>query len=361
MDAFHDTRKGLSFSWADMRVLVIGGTRFFGYHIVKKLLADGHEVTLFNRGQTPDDLGTQVRRIKGDRNDRQDFFQKLGEEKFDVVVDMIAFQAEDRQSAVETFTGNIGHFFHISTGSVYIVTKDFPCPLHEEDFDREIFPKPEKNEEWWLYGYHKRKCEEVLRQAYEKHGFPVTILRLPIVMGERDYTLRAYYYFLRLEDGKPMILPDGGLNAFTHIYQDDIVQTVSANLLNAGAYGQAYNLAQQEILTLRAFVLAAARVLDRQPDLVDIPTDVLETSFLGISFSPFSARKPFILSTEKARRDLNFSLTPFETWLRKTILWFREEYKGGPPDNYRSREREVALASQYRRAIKEFVPEFLKK
>jgi len=344
-----------------MRILVIGGTRFFGYHIVKKLLSDGHEVALFNRGLTADDLGNQVRRIKGDRNDRGDFYQKLSREKFDVVVDMIAYEAEDSQSAVETFAGNIGHFFHISTGSVYVVTKDFPCPLHEEDFDRAIFPQPEKNEDWWLYGYHKRKCEDVLRQAYEKLKFPVTILRLPIVMGERDYTLRAYSYFLRLEDGKPLILPDSGLNAFTHIYQGDIVRTVTSNLLHARAYGQAYNLAQGEILTLRAFVIAAARVLDRQPDLVDIPTDVLEASSIGTSFSPFSARRPFILSTEKARRDLNFSSTPFETWLKKTILWFKEEYKGEPPDNYRRREREVALAYQYRKGLMEFVPEFLKK
>jgi nucleoside-diphosphate-sugar epimerase len=344
-----------------MRVLVIGGTRFFGYHIAKKLLADGHEVVLFNRGLTPDDFGDRVRRIQGDRNDRGEFSRKLGREKFDVVVDMIAFERQDSLSAIETFSGNISHFFHISTGSVYVVTKDFPCPLREEDFDREIFPEPKKNKDWWLYGYHKRKCEEVLRQAYEEHGFPVTMLRLPIVMGERDYTLRAYSYFLRLEDGKPLILPDSGLNASTYIYQDDIVRTVSANLLNAKAYGEAYNLAQEEILTLRSFVLAAARILGRQPDLVDVATDVLESTSLGTSFSPFSMRRPFILSPEKARRDLNFSSTPFETWLRRTILWFKEDYQGRPPDNYRSREKEVALASRYRQAIKEFVPDFPKK
>jgi nucleoside-diphosphate-sugar epimerase len=343
-----------------MKILVVGGTRFLGYYLVKKLLADGHEVALFNRGLTPDDFGGQVRRIPGDRNDRKAFHQKLGKEKFDVVVDMIAFRADDSQSAVETFSGNIGHFFHISTGSVYVVTKDFPCPLHEEDFDREIYPKPAKNEELWLYGYHKRKCEDVLRQAYEKHRFPVTILRLPIVMGERDYTLRAYSYFLRLEDGKPLVLPDGGLNAFTHIYQDDIVRTVSANLQNAWAYGQAYNLAQQEILTLRAFVLAAAGILGRKPDVIDIPTDVLDLQGLGVSFSPFSTRRPFILSIEKARRDLAFSSTPFETWLGKTILWFKEGYKGGIPDNYRSRDEEVILASRYREAMEKLAHPIVK-
>ena len=341
-----------------MRILVIGGTRFFGYRIVKRLLAEGHDVTLFNRGRTPDDLGDRVRRIKGDRNDRRDFRQKLEKEKFDAVVDMIAFVAEDSRSAVEAFSGKAGHFFHISTGSVYVVTKDFPCPLHEEDFDREIVPRPAKNEEWWLYGYHKRKCEEVLREACEKYSFPATILRLPIVMGERDYTLRAYSYFLRLEDGKPVVLPDGGLNAFTHIYQDDIARTVCSNLLNTKAHGQAYNLAQQEILTLRRFMQAAARILGQNPDFVDVPSWVLDESGLGTSFSPFSMRRPFILSTEKARRDLDFSSTPFETWLRKTIRWFKEEYTGGPPDNYRSRAKEVALASQYQEEMKRFFRTF---
>ncbi len=337
-----------------MKILVIGGTRFFGYHIVTKLLAEGHDVTLFNRGRTPDNLGDRVRRIKGDRNDRRDFREKLGRENFDAVVDMIAFVAEDDRSAVETFAGRIGHFFHISTGSVYVVTKDFPCPLQEKDFDREVVPRPGKNEDWWLYGYHKRKCEEVLGEAYQKYGFPVTILRLPIVMGERDYTLRAYSYFLRLEDGKPVILPDGGLNVFTHIYQDDIARTVSGNLLNNTAHGQAYNLAQPEILTLRSFVQEAARILGRNPDLVDVPSWVLDKSGLGTSFSPFFMRRPFVLSTEKARRDLNFSSTPFATWLRKTICWFKEDYSGGPPENYMSREREITLASRYQDEMRRF-------
>jgi nucleoside-diphosphate-sugar epimerase len=338
-----------------MRILVIGGTRFFGYHIVKKLLDDGHDTVLFNRGHTPDDFGDRVGRIRGDRNDRPEFRRKLGREKFDVVIDMIAYQAEDSRSAVETFSGKAEQFFHISTGSVYTVTKDYPCPLREGDFDRELLPEPKEDQEWWSYGYHKRQCEEVLWRAWREQEFPVTILRLPVVMGERDYTLRAYSYFLRLEDRKPLLLPDGGLNASTHIYQDDIVRTVSSNLLNASARGQAYNLAQEEIVTLRSFVLTAARVLGRQPDLVDIPTDVLKASALGTSSSPLSMRRPFILSAEKARRDLSFSSTPFEAWLRKTILWFKEEYKGKPPDNYALRGEEVGLASRYREAVRRLV------
>jgi nucleoside-diphosphate-sugar epimerase len=334
-----------------VKVLIIGGTRFFGYFIARRLLADGHELTLFNRGLTPDDLGPDVRRMRGDRNDRQDFSRKLRREEFDAAIDMIAYTATDSRSAAETLAGRVGRFIHISTGSVYIVTRDFPCPLREEDFDREVLPQPAADADWWLYGYHKRLCEEALREAGAKHGFPFTILRLPIVFGEKDYTLRAYSYFLRLEDGRPLILPDGGFNVFTHIYQDDVARTVAANLLNPAAVGQAYNLAQPEILTLRAFVQEAARVLGREPEIVDIPWGVLEASGLGTGFSPLSTRRPFVLVTDKARRDLGFSPTPFLVWLEKTIRWFREDYRGAPPDNYLRRDLETGFAGRYRAAV----------
>lgn len=334
-----------------MKILIIGGSRFFGYFLARRLLADGHDLTLFNRGRTRDDLGPGARRIHGDRSDREDFSRKLGAESFDAAIDMIAYTADDSRSAVKTLRGKVGQYIHISTGSVYIVTRDFPCPLREEDFDREVLPRPTANDEWWLYGFHKRGCEEALREAEAEHRFPYTILRLPIVFGERDYTLRAYSYFLRLGDGQPLILPDGGFNVFTHIYQADVVRTVAANLLNPKSIGQAYNLAQPEILTLRSFVQEAARLLGREPEIVDIPWDVLESSGPGVGISPLSTRRPFVLVVDKARRDLGFSATPFPVWLDKTIRWFREEYLGGPPENYRRRAFEAEFVGRYREAV----------
>ncbi len=265
---------------------------------------------------------------------------------------MLAYKAEDSQAAVRTFQGRIGQYVHISTGAVYGVTKDFPSPIREEDFDRELLSQPEENDDDWLYGYNKRKCEEVLNEAHQKSGFPVMILRLPIVIGERDYTLRAYSYFIRIEDGRPLILPDGGLNAFTHIYQDDIVRTISSNLLNSASFGRAFNLAQEEILTVRGFVLQAARIMKKKVDLVDIPTDVLERTILGTDFSPYSKRRPFILSVDKAKKILGYSSTPFETWLRKTIFWYKQEYEGGPPENYGLREKELAVVRQFQEAVR---------
>lgn len=39
-----------------MKILVIGGTRYFGIHMVNKLLEQGHAVTIATRGKTPENI-----------------------------------------------------------------------------------------------------------------------------------------------------------------------------------------------------------------------------------------------------------------------------------------------------------------
>ena len=52
-----------------MKVLVMGGTRFNGLALVHELVRHGHDVTIFNRGQTEATLPRGVRRLYGDRTD----------------------------------------------------------------------------------------------------------------------------------------------------------------------------------------------------------------------------------------------------------------------------------------------------
>jgi len=342
-----------------MKILVIGGTRFLGYHLVRRLLAEGQEVTLFNRGLTPDDFGSRVKRIRGDRTKPEEMKKVFRHFEFDAVIDFIAYNGQESEGAVEIFSGRTGHYIHISTGAVYIVTRNYPCPLREEDFDRELREKPAKPDPLWSYGLGKRECELVLRRAYEERAFPVTIFRLPIIIGERDYTLRAYSYFIRLKDGGPVLLPDAGLNVFTHVYQGDVVRTIATNLLNPQTFGKAYNLAMEEIISLRGFIELAAEIMGREVEIIDIPSRLLQAMPCGLSISPFSSRRAFVLSVDKARRDLGFKSTPLASWLEKTISWFFSEYRGPQPENYRWRSFEISLADLYSRKLEEMKRQFL--
>ena len=53
-----------------MRLLLLGGTRFLGRHVVDAALARDHEVTLFTRGRTPQPFGDRLRALAGDRDPR---------------------------------------------------------------------------------------------------------------------------------------------------------------------------------------------------------------------------------------------------------------------------------------------------
>ncbi|MDX6507864.1 MAG: hypothetical protein QOG06_2508, partial [Gaiellaceae bacterium] len=50
-----------------MRLLVLGGTKFLGRAAVEAALARGHEVTLFNRGETNPELFPEAEKVRGDR------------------------------------------------------------------------------------------------------------------------------------------------------------------------------------------------------------------------------------------------------------------------------------------------------
>ena len=45
-----------------MKILVIGGTRFMGKHLVSALVANKHDVTIATRGAAPDNFGGMVKR-----------------------------------------------------------------------------------------------------------------------------------------------------------------------------------------------------------------------------------------------------------------------------------------------------------
>ncbi len=330
-----------------MNVLIVGGTGFLGYHLTGHLLSRGHSVTLFNRGESPDGFGNRVKRLHGDRHDRDGFRKRLGGTSFDAVVDMISYTADDSRSALETFGGNVGHYVHVGSAAVYVVTRDYPCPLREEDYDRPLAPRPRGDAGLWDYGVGKRGSEDALREGFLRDRFPVTIVRPPIIVGERDHTLRAYTYFMRLRDGKPVILPDGGQNVFTLVYQDDVVRTLSANLGNPDCFGKAYNIAQQRALTLKDFLDRAARTIGVAPEFVSIPWEVLKKAGWNPSSSPFFNRRPLVLDTRRAETGLGFSSTSVDVWLEKTIRWFDSEFRGDPPESYRSREDEVRIIREY--------------
>ena len=78
-----------------MKILVLGGTRFFGIHMVNDLIEKGHEVTIATRGRTPDFFGDSVSRICFDRTDADSIKAVISSTHYDVIIDKIAYCSKE--------------------------------------------------------------------------------------------------------------------------------------------------------------------------------------------------------------------------------------------------------------------------
>jgi nucleoside-diphosphate-sugar epimerase len=332
-----------------MKALVIGGTRFLGYHLVRRLLKEGIEVVLFNRGISPDDFGENVGRVFGDRNSYNKFFNTFRNKKFDIVVDLIGYDRDGVESAVKTFKGNIGQYIFISTGQVYLVTKNEQLPATEKDYYQDVIECPSGEEAAYSYGIKKRECEDFLDEAYKFQHFPSVRFRCPIIHGERDYTLRLYSYLIRLMDGNPLITPEGSDIIIRHVYVGDVVNAILNVFQAEQTRGMVYNLASEEILVLSELLQLASKVVEIPLTLHEIPLSILKQNKIPTEISPFSGRWVSYLDPSLAREEINFKSTPINQWLSRTIHWFMHEYDGPQPENYLNRSKEISLAQSWQK------------
>jgi nucleoside-diphosphate-sugar epimerase len=323
-----------------MQVLVIGGTKYFGKLIVRRLLARGDRVTLFTRGNTRPEFWDQVEPILGDRKDHAAFEAALAGRTFDAVIDQQAYTKEDQKSAVRALAGRVGHYVLTSTISVYYdgyIDFHATCPIREADLrlDPIGWDHPEGHDG---YSVGKRHCEKVLLAHPD---FPSTAIRVPPVLGPEDWTLRFWLLLQRVLDGGPLPLPDGGANVFRNIYSEDMAQAFVDVIDTPGTIGRTYNVAHPEILTQRLFIEKIAAAAGKTPELVPVPRALFDRAGLR---SIFSRPELSVQDITRAQQDWGLRTTPVDAWIQTTVDW----YLANPPEKdsagYDRRPAEIRLA-----------------
>lgn len=336
-----------------MKVLVIGGTRNLGPPLVGELIKEGHAVSILNRGVTPDDLPAEVARLRADRTDAVQMRRALAGLAFDCVVDMTLYRGEEAAAAVELFDGRVGRYVLISTGQVYLVRVGSKRPFAEEDYDGPLMEEPEPASEDhadWLYGAEKRRAEDALAEAWAARSFPYTSLRLPMVNSERDHYRRVYNYLLRLKDGGPLLVPEDARLPLRHVYGGDVVSAVTRLVGSDAGRGRAYNVSQDETVTLEEFLGLLAGSLGAEPRVVRVPRALLEERGLLPHCSPFSGRWMSELTSERGKRELGLTYTPLAAYVRRLA----DYYEANPPRGevgYERRADELELAARYARSV----------
>jgi 2'-hydroxyisoflavone reductase len=195
-----------------MKLLILGGPRFLGRHVVDVALARGHRVTLFNRGRTGPELYPEVEKLRGDR--AVDLSPLEGRE-WDAVVDTSGFLPTVVERAIEVLRDHVGHYVFVSSISVY---QDFSRIDMTEDAalaaltpeQTEALPTidpsdPAKAPAFWpLYGALKAECERLVQEAFPGRA---AIARPGLIIGPHDYMDRFPYWVARIAEGGDVLAP----------------------------------------------------------------------------------------------------------------------------------------------------------
>jgi nucleoside-diphosphate-sugar epimerase len=323
-----------------MRALVIGGTLFMGREIVMRLLARGHDVAVLHRGASHD-LGPDVRNLQADRANARAVSTVLDKEQFDAVFDLAydwqhGTTADQVEAMARACGERVQRYVFMSSMAAYQRGLDLAetSPLVGDDV-----PNP--------YAQHKASAERRLMRMHAATGFPATTIRPPFVHGPRQPLYREQFFWDRLLDGRPAILPEDGSTPMPWAFVSDVAESCVRAMEVPAAAGQAFNVGHVERTTQRSFVELLGRVAGVTPRFVPIPRSALlgaggQLAGRPMYFGEFLDLPGYGLTVEKAPRVLGVTPTPIEDALRQGFAWYQTQPRR--PADYGWEDRVIAAA-----------------
>jgi 2'-hydroxyisoflavone reductase len=181
-----------------VRLLLLGGTKFLGRAAVAEALRRGHDVTLFNRGQTNPDLFPEAEHLRGLRDGD---LSALEGRTWDAVIDPSGFVPRVVRASAELLADSVDHYVFVSSISVY---RSFSRPGFDEDARRIQLEDPTVEEVMAYYGGLKALCEDVVAEVFPGRSANV---RAGLLVGPHDPTDRFTYWPVRVAQGGEVLAP----------------------------------------------------------------------------------------------------------------------------------------------------------
>ena len=269
-----------------MRILIIGGTRFIGPYVVRRLIDAGHSVTLFNRGETKADLPASVNHIYGDRRALSSFAAEFKSAAPDVLLDMIPYTEEEAHTLMRVFKGVTARVVAISSADVYRAYGRLlrlepgapdPVPLAENAPLRESrYPHRAHatGPEDFKYHYEKILVERVVMNDAE---LPATVLRLAAVYGAGDPQHRLFGYLKRMDDKRPIILfgEEQARWRWTRGYVENVAASIALAATAERAANSIYNVGELVALAEADWVRSIGQAAGWRGEVITVPEDLL--------------------------------------------------------------------------------------
>ncbi len=264
----------------------MGGTRFVGKPLVKKLIDEGHKLTLFTRGKNP--VPPNVEHLIGDRHSDEGL-RSLHERSFDVIVDTSGRTLEDTKRVLSLTGPPQFRFLYLSSAGVYAHSEQLPLS-ERDDLDPSSRHSGKADTERWL------RMNEI----------PFTSFRPTYIYGSGNYNPIEKWFFDRIIHSRPVPLPGNGtfLTQLGHV--NDLAEAIVKSLKVEKANNQIYNCSNKQGITLLGLVELAAKVCGKDPS--DVKIRFFETSNLdNKSRKAFPLRiGHFLTDISKVQRELEW-------------------------------------------------------
>lgn len=224
-----------------MRILIVGGTGLVSGACTDLALARGMDVVHLNRGTHPD-TRPGVTTLVADIHDEAAAESAIGNQRFDAVLDAIAFRPGDIDRDLRLFRDRASHLVVLSSATVY--RKPHTALPIREDW-------PLGNP-FWAYARDKIACEERIARAVREEGVPVTTVRLSHTYGERSVPLvirsldHPFTSIARMRAGRPVIVPGDGSSLWTLTHVGDVAVGIVGLLGQTRAAGHVFNAMSDE-------------------------------------------------------------------------------------------------------------------
>ncbi len=315
-----------------MKVLVTGGAGFIGSHLVERLLGMGHDIVCLDNFNDFYDPAVKHRNIEkafwskrytlvsGDILDR-DLLEKIFADGLDAVVHLAAwagvrpsiqnpviYQQVNVEGTVNLLEACRAHgvkkFVFASSSSVYGGRKDVPF-REIDDVMKPISP----------YAASKVSGEALCYTYHHLYDIHVHALRFFTVYGPRQRPEMAIHLFARkMLEGAPIRAFGDGKSSRDYTYIDDIIDGVTASLLNCSGF-EIINLGGSKATTLERLLTLIAERLGKKPRIElapDQPGDV-PTTYADVA---------------KAKRLLDYEpKVGIEEGIDRFCTWLEEELK----------------------------------
>ena len=244
-----------------MKILIIGGTRFLGRHLVDAALARGHNVSLFNRGKSNPDLYRQDARVETILGDREQNLERLAGRSWEAVIDTCGYFPRVVRLAAQALKAAARRYVFVSSISVYADTSKIG--IDENDPVGKISDESIEEITGESYGPLKALCEQVVQQEFAERAL---VIRPGLIVGPHDPTDRFTYWPVRIARGGDVLAPERPQVPVQIIDGRDLAE-FSIALIEAQAGGIYNATGPEHELTLGAMLETCKQVSDSEATL----------------------------------------------------------------------------------------------